>query len=343
MSKRRSGDESTSPRATLLPNTESKLDRVVRAVIHRISTGELGVGDRLPSVRQAEIEFDVARLTALAAYRRLGELGLVEVKPRSGFVVKPNPSVRSMRRTGERLDALYDEIATLLYQRGTRSVTATLRALAEVAAARARVEPELAFVECSAHQANLHADELGRLSGMHCLPLVLKRGAARLSVPRHVRSLITTTFHRAEVARIGRKDLAIHEVPLEISPEFVDDVTTSLRRRIDPRRIVFLGLRRHVIGPVVEDLCQAVGRDASRLRSAHIEEVASEDLDATLARVTRELRPAIVVLSSSLWDARPERVIGDPRIVPVRYRIARRAVGELLDAIGAPLAVPRRS
>lgn len=342
MSKRRPSDR-TSACASLLPNAESKLDRVVRAVIHRISTGELGAGDRLPSVREAESEFDVARLTALAAYRKLGELGLVEAKPRSGFVVRPTPSVGSMRRSGARLDALYDEIVTILKKRGVRNLTATLRAFSEIAAARTRTEPEIAFVECSTHQARLHAEELARLAGIHCLPLVLKRGAEDLTIPRHVRSLVTTTFHRAEVARLGRKDVAIHEVPLEVAPEFVDDVTSVLRRRIDPQRIVFLGLRRHVIGPVVEDLHQAVGVNASRLRSAHIEEVAVADLDAALTRVMREQRPAIVVLSSSLWDARPERVLGDPRIVPVRYRIARRAVGELLDAIGAPLAVPMRT
>ncbi len=44
-------------------------------------------GDRLPSVRDLELEFGVTRRAVLKAYRELEREGLVELKQRSGIFV----------------------------------------------------------------------------------------------------------------------------------------------------------------------------------------------------------------------------------------------------------------
>ena len=62
-------------------------DQVAAAIEARIATGALSTGDRLPTTRELAAALGLNRGTIQAAYRRLGERGLVEGRVGSGTVV----------------------------------------------------------------------------------------------------------------------------------------------------------------------------------------------------------------------------------------------------------------
>lgn len=57
-----------------------------------IRTGQLGDGERLPTVRQTARDFDVAQATAAKAYRTLEQEGLVVTRTAAGTRVAPGAS-----------------------------------------------------------------------------------------------------------------------------------------------------------------------------------------------------------------------------------------------------------
>lgn len=77
-------------------------DVLRRRVLRALSAGTLRDGERLPSARELEGEFETDHRVILAAYRKLAEEGLVELRPRGGIYVRssagaeqgiPTPSV----------------------------------------------------------------------------------------------------------------------------------------------------------------------------------------------------------------------------------------------------------
>ncbi|WP_433555452.1 GntR family transcriptional regulator [Pseudonocardia xinjiangensis] len=72
--------------------------RVAAAIRHRITSGALRPGDRVPSTRQVVRDFGVAMATATRALAVLRDEGLVVTRPGSGTVVRaPEPSRRAGR------------------------------------------------------------------------------------------------------------------------------------------------------------------------------------------------------------------------------------------------------
>lgn len=72
--------------------------RIVAGIRQRISDGELGPGDRVPSTRQIAREWGVALATATKALTTLRLEGLVETRPRTGAVVAGTTPVSPPRR-----------------------------------------------------------------------------------------------------------------------------------------------------------------------------------------------------------------------------------------------------
>lgn len=64
-----------------------KYDRIVRLIRQRIETGSLKVGERLPSVRRLREMTGYSISTIQHAYGLLEGDGLIEARPRSGFIV----------------------------------------------------------------------------------------------------------------------------------------------------------------------------------------------------------------------------------------------------------------
>jgi DNA-binding transcriptional MocR family regulator len=66
---------------------------IARHLAGSIREGLLQPGERLPSLRTLCRSHGTSLMTALAAYRRLEDLGLVEALPRSGYRVLPDPAL----------------------------------------------------------------------------------------------------------------------------------------------------------------------------------------------------------------------------------------------------------
>lgn len=69
--------------------TGFKYRRIADHLARGIQAGITGPGERLPSLREACRTYGASLMTALAAYRHLEAIGLVEALPRSGFRVRP--------------------------------------------------------------------------------------------------------------------------------------------------------------------------------------------------------------------------------------------------------------
>lgn len=83
--------------------------QIVAAVLDAILRGELGVGDRLPSVRGLAVEALVNPNTVTRAYRDLEQLGATEGRNGSGVYVTPNgPDLARATRAADTLHAFRD-------------------------------------------------------------------------------------------------------------------------------------------------------------------------------------------------------------------------------------------
>lgn len=82
------------PVLTIIPAMNDRRDEITdvlrRRVLRGLHAGALRPGDRLPSARELEIEFDADHRVVLAAYRKLVDEGLVELRPRGGIYVAPS-------------------------------------------------------------------------------------------------------------------------------------------------------------------------------------------------------------------------------------------------------------
>src|SRR6516225_2902688 len=86
-------------------------EKIVEQIERRILTGELKVGDQLPSERELGDQFRVSRTAVREAVKALREKGLVEVRPGRGTFITNTTSqaVRDslglMMRIGQREDS----------------------------------------------------------------------------------------------------------------------------------------------------------------------------------------------------------------------------------------------
>jgi DNA-binding transcriptional MocR family regulator len=68
-----------------------KYDQVIERVSTLIEQGTIADGQKVPSVRAMARQMRFGTMTVLEAYRRLEADGIIESRPRSGFVVRPKP------------------------------------------------------------------------------------------------------------------------------------------------------------------------------------------------------------------------------------------------------------
>ncbi|MBP1325607.1 DNA-binding transcriptional regulator YhcF (GntR family) [Leucobacter exalbidus] len=80
---------STNKPATPPPSNADEITELFRGAI---SSGQLGDGERLPTVRQTARDFGVAVATAAKAYRALEQEGLVTTRTAAGTRVAPGAS-----------------------------------------------------------------------------------------------------------------------------------------------------------------------------------------------------------------------------------------------------------
>lgn len=68
-------------------------EQLTRQIIEGIARGELRAGERLPSVRGLAADLGVNMHTVNKSYAELEKKGILEIKPKSGAIVREQPNV----------------------------------------------------------------------------------------------------------------------------------------------------------------------------------------------------------------------------------------------------------
>ncbi|MFF7196801.1 GntR family transcriptional regulator [Streptomyces sp. NPDC088197] len=174
--------------------------QIVTQVSFMIETGDLAVGQTLPSARLLADNLQINRNTVARAYAELSELGLVESRGRSGTTVVGTGLARTSSPARDRAWAVLDAAARECVALGLSAVE--IQSLVTSLALRAEDDVlKVAFVECNADRAGYFASELGLHLGLKVKPLVLGDFSPE---EEHDDLALTTFFHLAEVRRLWR-------------------------------------------------------------------------------------------------------------------------------------------
>lgn len=169
----------------------------LEAAVH---LGTLGPGDRLASVRDVSAEFRTGPRLVLAAYRRLADEGLVEMRARSGVFVRGSP------RTDDPLPDVPGWLVDVFLRGLARGIAPTeLRRQARLCLDTVRVRA--ACLECNDDQLYALCGQLRDDYGYHATPVDLDAltPAQRLARATDVDVIVTTKFHATEAERLGQR------------------------------------------------------------------------------------------------------------------------------------------
>jgi hypothetical protein len=313
----------------------SKVDQIVTDCLYRIATGAWPPGHRLPTLRSAAELWSVNGLTCLRAYRRLIALGLARSRERGGYHVTDAAPVARLARHRADIGELYELFEGWVRGRAGLSVAGAARAVARMADARAAERPECAFVECTRFQAEGHAREVSARLRVPCAALTTADIAGRRErIPEHVRTVLTTHFHAAELAALADPPrLTVAAVAIEPAPGFLAALAES-----SAAEVYVLALTGPLARSVARDLAGRVGRKDVRFRSRG---TSVDKLDGVLRGLLGDGPPGegrrVVVLSTTLWSNAAEKWNGRPDVLPFTYRILDSAWPDVADALGMPL------
>jgi len=201
---------------------ETLRTRLLRA----LQSGAITRGDRLPSARDLEREFQVDHRVVLAAYRRLGDEGLVELRQRGGIYVAAHrgssavPPLPEGWVAGLFTQALAREIAGPELHEWLRRCTETLRLRAAAIASTS----DQAYGLCRELR-----DDFGLESDVVLAEELSAEGAPPLPV-RRADLLVTTEANADRVRRLG-EELRKPVTVIELRPDLTVGEWALLLRR----------------------------------------------------------------------------------------------------------------
>ncbi len=260
----------------------NRYDRLALDIEQRIRDGVLRVGERLPSVRKACAALRLSPSTVLKAYYLLESRGLVEVRPQSGYYVRPRapaalPEPEMRRPLGastelkvsdfifEILEAVKDPAVVPLGSSFPSPALFPLDRLGRCLAAAARhMDPRATLTDLPpgndelrrqlalrylAHGVALRPGEIVVTSGaMEALNLCLEA----LTRPGDLVAIESPTFH-ASLQMIERRGLKVIEIPTHpregVSVEALAD---ALRRHPVKACLLMLNFQ-HPLGSLVPE------------------------------------------------------------------------------------------
>lgn len=215
-------------------------ESVTQAILHRITTGQLSPGDRLPPVRKLAEDLGSNRNTVNKAYHMLHELGVVNNDSgRRGYTVKRAGQAGTKSRA-ELLDYFQRQSVELAWQEMAAGVTSSEMldlwesAIAEVLG-HSKVDP--IFFECNDHDTIEMGRRLIEVLGMpveyHNLPHFYADPVAVLK--RH--DLIITTYHHlAEITEtisgLGYSTEKVVGIETRVAPDSMLRIARFPKNRI---------------------------------------------------------------------------------------------------------------
>jgi DNA-binding transcriptional regulator YhcF (GntR family) len=192
------------------------LDQLRDRIVTGLYFGNWQPGERLPSIRDIADAESVDRKTAAAAYHRLEEEGLVEVKARSGVFLRDAPSGPGNGRGGP-LEKLQQRWLKNTYD-GARALgletDTVLRLFSAVADVEAAQVPVLEEDEASARTV---AQELRECVGINARPVLLQDLASRVTGFTNPPFAVTTPYHAQRVSELlPRTPLIVATLSLDL-------------------------------------------------------------------------------------------------------------------------------
>ena len=313
-----------------IAGSENKVEGVVKHCLYMIATGKWPEGIRLPSVRAAEQEWALNRLTVQKAYRRLEKMGLVRCKQRSGYYVAEQKMLQRISRHNREIDRLYARFEKQIRSETGLSVLPVFRYLAHIAEIRNREEPECAFVECTTTQARGHAREISSRLSIPVLAFTTDELAGgHLRLPSHVRTVLTSHFHFEELKPVAKSPTTeVFAVPIEVSPDLIEEFSGR------DRKAILLETEESMARHIAEDIL-------AMERGIKIKINLVDDAYSALEGLLRSRRIGVsgppILLSPRLWGKIPARWIKRHNLRQVTFRICDGAWPDIADAIGLPL------
>lgn len=174
------------------------LDQLRDRIVTGLYFGNWQPGERLPSIRDIADAESVDRKTAAAAYHRLEEEGLVEVKARSGVFLRDEQGNGETPRGGP-LEKLQKRWLKNTYD-GARALGLDTRTVLRLFNAVGEVESTpVPVIEEDEATARTVAQELVDCVGIDARPLLLQDVSSRLAVFAGVPFVVTTPYYAARV------------------------------------------------------------------------------------------------------------------------------------------------
>lgn len=193
------------------------LDQLRDRIVTGLYFGNWQPGERLPSIRDIADAESVDRKTAAAAYHRLEEEGLVEVKARSGVFLRDERENGSRNGNGGPLEKLQRRWLKNTYD-GARALGLDTDTVLRLFGAVADVEATpIPVVEEDEATARTVAEELRECVGVDARPVSLSDLTARGSLYASAAFAVTTPYYAARVSTaLPHKPLIIATLSLDL-------------------------------------------------------------------------------------------------------------------------------
>lgn len=211
--------------------TRRTFEEAVEQIAERISLGELGPGDQLPSERALAQQMEISRPTVREALKVLADSGVVKVRPGSGggaFVTSEFVPREVLRRAAVRVG----EVGGVIEAR--RLLEPRVAQLAAIHGREADFAPMQRTIDRQA--AIAHAPERFAANEDRFLALDVQfhLAIARATGNATVVSLVRSLLRRLEIAR----DMALHvpasvERSLEIHQDTLDAIRSGDTQRVE--------------------------------------------------------------------------------------------------------------
>lgn len=221
------------------PRRDAIMEALRQRVRRGLASGALRAGDRLPSTRELAVDLDADPRVVAAAYQRLAEEGLVELRPRSGVFVGALPAGRADETSGDPSAAWLAEVVAA----GVRRSVPAPRLAEVLRRATASRTIRAAVVAITQDQAVGLARELQEAFGLEVRSVLLDelpRGGPLPAPLRRAQLLVGTELTAARVRQLAAQ-LGRAEVVIDVRPDLVSPAWRLLLRQVtyvviaDPR------------------------------------------------------------------------------------------------------------
>lgn len=311
-----------------IPAASKKLDKVYRHCFYMIASGKWSPGTKMPSLRNAEKEWGVNRLTVLKAYQILVERGYAESRLKSGFYVASLTN-QDIPHDYHKLEKIYKIVCETVKTHSDILPLNLFRYLSHAAEMKSYDKPECAFIECSKLQAEGHAREISEGFNIPVLALTVDDVFGNKNgIPEHVRIAITTYFHIHELKDLANKSkLTIIAVPIEISADLINECNAH------KGELCFLELDKNLVKRTEQD-----AQFLMNIKDPKVKYVS--DIEAALKQMFKSDRAGakspLVLIAQADWAELDEKWKKHPWVRQILCTISDSAWPELTSYLGMP-------